>query len=436
MSSAALARALVRHEAHALLCRVAQIGAFALQVPMVSAAAPAPRTLLAIERHVVARRRDLARRVDALLDWLDGPGAHAASPADVQRRFVSVRLRFNAVLSEFDIFADALGQRAEHKTGVFLAGIDRLAEDALALPPFLAPPPVVCYLDRGIGAAIRRARTRLPTGARSPVAVVRIPRERMIGAGIASSLAHEVGHQAVALLGLLPGLKLAVRAAAARGRATPRVWPLWDRWISEIAADVWAVARIGIGAAVGLLGVVSLPAPFVFRVSLDDPHPPPWIRVRLACAIGQALYPHPQWDDLARSWAELYPAASANGSAGVLGALDESRTELVETLLEHRPATLDGNTLGETLHRPDRTPERLLAAYRAWRDDQTLAARARPSLAFAVVGQARAAGLLEPGVESDVLSSLLTRWALERAVQAAPSPLPRAHVSITQGEAR
>jgi hypothetical protein len=52
---------------------------------------------------------------------------------------------------------------------------------------------MVCYLDRGHGAAIRRARTRLPGGKSNPVAVIRVPRERMISHGIASSLIHEVG---------------------------------------------------------------------------------------------------------------------------------------------------------------------------------------------------------------------------------------------------
>ena len=38
---------------------------------------------------------------------------------------------------------------------------------------------------------------------RNPVAIIRVPRERMVGHGIASSLVHEVGHQGAALLGLV-----------------------------------------------------------------------------------------------------------------------------------------------------------------------------------------------------------------------------------------
>lgn len=42
------------------------------------------------------------------------------------------------------------------------------------------------------------------------------------------------------------------------------------------------------------MGVVSLPAWFVFRLNGDDPPPMPWVRVKLSCALGDALYPHPQ----------------------------------------------------------------------------------------------------------------------------------------------
>src|SRR5262249_58546694 len=102
----------------------------------------------------------------------------------------------NAVLSQLDLFNHVITQRSENETGVFLSGLDVVSADALALPGYYEPPPVICYLDRDVGAAIRRARTRMPGGGENPVAIIRVPRERMIGSGIASSLIHEVGHQA------------------------------------------------------------------------------------------------------------------------------------------------------------------------------------------------------------------------------------------------
>ena len=95
-------------------------------------------------------------------------------------------------------------------------------------------------------------------------------------------------------------------------------WQLYERWISEIAADFWSVARVGIGSTMGLIGVVSLPRAFVFRLSLDDPHPFPWIRVMLSARIGSALYPDPQWERLAAVWSALYPLEPLRGESRAL----------------------------------------------------------------------------------------------------------------------
>jgi len=90
-----------------------------------------------------------------------------ATPAQAQRSFSLLRLRFNAVLTQFDLFNNALTQRSEREIGVWLSGLDVVSADALRLPgDYYDAPPVICYLDRGVGAAIRRARTRLPGGGR------------------------------------------------------------------------------------------------------------------------------------------------------------------------------------------------------------------------------------------------------------------------------
>jgi hypothetical protein len=412
-----LARGFVAHEARSLMTRLDGLEPFSMQVAMVPGAAPRASALRGIERYLHRGRGELRRRACAFLAWLSSPEGRAAPPSAVQARFVVLRLRFNAVLSELDIFADALGQRAEHRTGVWLAGLDRLAEDALALPGLLEPPPVLCYLDRGLGAAIRRARTRLPSGGENPVAIVQVPRERMVGAGIASSIAHEVGHQAAALLGLVPSVLDAMRSRAPAGWRAARAWGLWQRWISEVVADLWGVARVGVGAVLGLVSVVTLPRYFVFRISAADPHPAPWMRVRAAAALGAALYPHPQWERVRATWERLYPPRDLPCPVrATLSDLDATLPRLVELLVEHRPAALGGRSVAEALRRADRTPERLIAASRAWRADPSLPAREAPSLAFAIVGQARAAGEISARAEAEVLGSLLTRWGVESAV--------------------
>src|SRR5690349_11470876 len=186
------ARNLLSQEARALLTRLSLVKPLVLQETMVPAANVSDTASAGMERALGSGRRAVRALVRGFLAWLRGEDSLRATDAQAQRRFSLVRMQFNLMLAQFDIFADAYSQRSEADVGVWLAGLDVAAADALALPDYYQSPPLVCYLDRGIGAAIRRARTRLPGGTPSPVGIVRVPRERMVGSGIASSLMHEV----------------------------------------------------------------------------------------------------------------------------------------------------------------------------------------------------------------------------------------------------
>jgi hypothetical protein len=405
-------------EARALLTRLGRIRPFVLNQPMVPAANLLPRAQIVIERYLARGRGELRRRVQAFIRWLHGAGAGVAA-AEAQRKFVFLRLRFNAVLSQLELFNQVITQRGEGEQGVWLSGLDVVSSDALALPNYYAAPPIICYLDRGVGAAIRRARTRLPGGGENPVAIIRVPRERMIGSGIASSLIHEVGHQGAQLLGLVASLRPVLRDRQSQA-ADPLVWRLWERWISEIVADFWSVARVGVVSTLGLISVVGLPRPFVFRLNVDDPHPTPWIRVKLSCAIGDALNPHPQWLRVARMWESYYPLDTTDDARrGVIARLEASLPAFVALLVGHRPTSLRGRSLGEAMETQDRSPHRLGALFRVWNEAPADMYKAPPSLVFAVIGQAKADGRLNPEDESELLAKLLTHWAMRATLDIA-----------------
>ncbi len=415
MFMTAFTRRMLDQEARALLTRLNRVKPFVLYETMVPAANVSFIAQTAIERYLAEGRRTLRFMVHSFRSWLGGPAGIGSSPADAQRRLSLLRLRFNTVLAQFDIFADAYSQRSEHETGVWLAGLDVAAADALELPGYYRSTPVMCYLDRGIGAAIRRARTRLPGGGSNPVAIIRIPRERMVGSGIASSLVHEVGHQASALLDLVDSLRPVLKGM--RNNADPQVWQLYERWLSEILADFWSVARLGVTSTLGLMGVLSLPRAFVFRVNLDDPHPFPWIRVKLSCAIGDALYPHPQWDRLSSLWSSFYPTEGLDaGRRDLLARLQTTLSYFVALLINHRPSSLHGASLIEALEVKLRQPSNLAMHYHAWRRTPTLIKRVSPTLVFAVIGQARFDGSMSPEQESELTANLLRDWALRSAL--------------------
>ncbi|MFF5294189.1 hypothetical protein [Paractinoplanes globisporus] len=401
---------LLEQETRALLTRLAAIRPFVLQETAVAAAALSPAATAGIEDHLSAGRRAVRNRAEAYLGWLHGPGTSAPA-ADQQKRFWALRLEFQNALAQFDLFSEVITQRSETDNGVLLSGLDVAAAEALDLPGgFFEGPPVVCSLHRGLGGAIRRARTRLPGGGENPVALIRIPRERMIGYGLASSLVHEVGHQGADLLGLVDSLRARLHA---QRRRPARAWRRWDGWISEIVADLWAVARIGIGSTLGLIALVSLPPAFVFRPSDNDPHPIPYVRVLLSCALGDALYPDPQWRRLARVWRAMYPTDGLTPELSTtIDNLRATIPDLVAFLLGHRSARLRGQRLGAVLRNREVSPDALLRRFAAWDAAPDAPDTTPPTVAFAVLGQARAAGRLSPEREAGLLRNLLTTWAV------------------------
>lgn len=419
MATFSFASWMLEQEARALLTRLRRVKPFALHETMVPAAAILPAAQTGIERYLVQGRQTMKALIHQYISWLRGPSGQTALPAHAQRLFSILRLRFNAVLTQFDLFSDAITQRSEHETGVWLSGLDVVSADALRLAGnYYDPPSVICYLDRGAGAAIRRARTRLPGGGENPVAMIRVPRERMVGSGIASSLVHEVGHQAAALLDLVNSLRPVLQGMQRGSGPHSSIWSLWERWISEIVADFWSVSRVGIGSTLGLMGVVSLPRAFVFHLNRDDPHPPPWIRVKLSCAMGQALYPHPQWERLARLWEAYYPVNLLEPERqDSFVKLQATLPGFVALLVNHRPKSLRGRNLAEVLEVQNRQPRHLRAFLRNWRRDPAKMYTAPPTLVFAVIGQARSDGRMSPEQESTILAKLLTHWALSRTLE-------------------
>jgi hypothetical protein len=412
---------MLEQEARALLTRLAHVKPLAMQESMLPAAGLLPESQTAIEKFLIDGRRHLRSLVVRFLGWLRSPEAARSDAETGQRNFTTLRLRFNGVLTHFDLFDNVITQRSENETGVWLSGLDVVSADALHLRGhYFQAPPIVCYLDRGLGAAIRRSRTRLPGGGDNPVAIIKVPRERMVGSGIASSLVHEVGHQAAALLSLVESLRPVLLAIAQRRPAEAQAWQLWERWISEIVADLWAAGRVGIASTLGLMSVVSLPRVFVFRVNTNDPHPTPWIRVKLSAALGRAFYPQPAWNQLSELWESYYPLSGAGAKQrDVLRLLEGTIPELVSVLIHHRPAALRGRSVREALDTDELQPARLRTLLGRWRQAPQHMYQARPIVVFAAIGQGRVDGRITPEEESTVIGKLLSHWALWSTLQAA-----------------
>ncbi|WP_315817253.1 hypothetical protein [Paraflavitalea speifideaquila] len=193
----------------------------------------------------------------------------------------------------------------------------------------------------------------------------------MVASGIGSSLVHEVGHQGSALLDLIPSLKPVLNDLSRRDTARSESWKLLNRWISEILSDFWSVSFLGISATTGLMSVVSLPKYFVFRAVDNDPHPFPWIRVKISLAFGKLVYPEDQWYRLERLWESMYPKAGLKpASLALINNLEATLPAFAKLVSEHKPLKLKGKMIGDIFPYQERQPEQLRAYYRQWKNDK------------------------------------------------------------------
>jgi hypothetical protein len=405
MSAWSNAVAWMSSELVALETRLANLPRFAQSVPMVHDAIPA-RRVLELADHAIRRSRDR---------WMIGVGRFRAAVRidhaerrSVRARYTSLRWRANAVLDAFDIFADAVAQRAEHGVGVLLKGLDVLARDGLQTQGDLfEPPPVVVFADRGSGGEVRRAFTKLPTGDLSAITMVRLPRERLCGVGLASLL-HEVGHQGVALLQLLPAYRRVLEQAASRGLDRTSA-AYWSSKLSELLPDLWACCKLGVAASLGLASVFSGMPRAIYFDRIEAPHPAPWLRVLASIAFGARVFPSAIWNDLRTRWLALYPLADApQPRRSLLARLAGGIDEVIARIAEHAPRELGRTTLPDALGAARVDPVVLLPRLR-----NTLARieSLEPCRALAVLGLARQVGFVHPAAEHPLYCAVVARWA-------------------------
>ncbi|GAB4099273.1 hypothetical protein [Sinomonas halotolerans] len=270
---------------------------------------PLRRQLGTAARELVGLGRDAHRLATAART---DPSRLTAAARSVQ----VFRRRYTQVETTLEFFGDAVSSRSSQGLRSTLRLLDGMAVQSMSavlVPAGIPVPPVLCYVDKGLGASILRAGIRLwNPGTVNPVAAIKIVRHNLYRP---TSLFHETGHQ-VAHLALWTG---SVREAIARVLAgEPELARMWEPWASEIAADVFAFLHTGYASVAALYDVVG-DARTILRWPLGDPHPVGWLRTRLGCALCRAAgWGAGPWDALEEAMLAAHPAAAADPSVRAL----------------------------------------------------------------------------------------------------------------------
>ncbi|MEV8214364.1 hypothetical protein [Leifsonia sp. NPDC077715] len=306
--------------------------------------------------------QSLHREIQGLRTQLDGARL-GPQLVVVARRLQRVRRRYGQVETVVSFYADAVNTRTNPTLGTHMRALDRIAVTSMrsVLDPMgQQVPPVLTYVDKGLGAAILRAGVRLWDGRRSPAAAIKVTRHNLYRP---TALVHETGHQVAHLLGWNREASAAMGAVLADD---PELSRHWRSWTSEITADAYAFVHCGYAAVAALHDVVANEIESVLQLVPGDPHPVSYIRVLLGVEMCRRAYGAGPWDDLAAAWKATHPLARAVPSVGDVLARSTARLpELVDALLS-RPCEAFGARSLTTMVDPQRVApaelEKLAAA--------------------------------------------------------------------------
>ena len=321
----------------------------------------------ALEQYVGARiRESLAAACDQLLREFNVIRAQfvaARSLADldqVANGIVNFRTRYTRVEMLVHFYGDAINSRTSPELGAKLRAFDYLAGVSMRrmLEPLRHPtPPVLVYLNKGLGASILRAGLRLWDGGTiSPVAAVSVTfhnQERP------TAIVHETGHQVAAMLGWNEELaQLFERELRAD---SPESALIWSRWSSEVAADAYGFANVGFAAVAALSDVVGGSPPQVFNYNPAGVHPISYLRVLLGFAMARRFYGRGIWDELELAWRTRYAIQFApEALRPMLAVLERQIPKVTELALLTPMRCFGGQSLAERIDPALVSPESLL----------------------------------------------------------------------------
>lgn len=177
--------------------------------------------------------------------------------------------------------------------------IERAAQLGILAHDELREPPLT-YLTAEPSPATWVRRSRPNDGrdyalgqAKLPIPVIEIPWDHVENPWELLSILHEVGHDIEADLGLRPALRQSLHKALTDAAVPEERRRLWLAWQGELFADLVALELGGPAYARALMHLLLLPKEEVQTFDDADPHPLPYLRIRMNAAYIRTLARRP-----------------------------------------------------------------------------------------------------------------------------------------------
>jgi hypothetical protein len=285
----------------------------------------------------------------------------AADPAalrSIKRRLVLLRDKYLKTEETIHFYTVAINSRTTPNIAALLRACDILcmrSMQELLKPLGKEVPPVLTYVDKGVGASILKAGLRLWDGRVSPAAAIKITQHNLFRP---TAIIHETGHQVAHILNW--NEELAFAFSNKLSRHSTITGAAFAGWSSEIAADAFAFVHAGYASVAALHDVVSGSPQAVFAYHQHDPHPISYIRVLLNIEMCRQFFGAGPWDELENAFKNDYDINLVNfPSVGLIKLCAEALPDAVQLILKSPYRCFGNRTLAQIIPPEKVSPQSL-----------------------------------------------------------------------------
>ena len=217
-------------------------------------------------------------------------------------------------------------------------------------------PPVLVYIDKGLGASILKAGLQLWDGYTvNPVAAIKVTRHNLLRP---TALIHEAGHQVAHITGWNDELAKVLHTQLKK--FGEEISETWSGWASEMAADALAFVHTGFASVAALHDVVDGPPGSVMRYLPGDPHPICYLRVLLGVECCRLCFGEGPWDDMRVAWMKKHPLQTAAAEiADLFHSSLKALPAIAELVLKHPLQAFRGRSLSDWIDPANVDPVKL-----------------------------------------------------------------------------
>ena len=260
----------------------------------------------------------------------------------------------------WDRVVDSINTKSE-RLGPMLVGCEEIAN--YSYRPIMnlgySLPPIVAFLDTGVGPSIMKFSMPLEDKRKNPAAFVKIVRTMLPSLSICPAVIHEVGHQIGFDTGANDQMKELLFRVVLKLTGSEDLGRQWSFWSREIFADFYALHHTNFSAVIGLAEVITS-SPRQIHVITGSPHPIAFLRVLIGTNFCKMAFGRGPWEQFEDTWKQMFPKKFADDeSFEILKKSEPHLLEICKFISKTKMKSFGGKSLYEVIPWDDNSPKKI-----------------------------------------------------------------------------